>query len=161
MNAPGERPEAYGVFKPVGHVIVSFPPDADLQGAVSALAGEGFDDDAVIVYSAPQMKRQCEDDIASAGVLSSIGQELNLVKALRDLADQDYGFLMVRASKDEAVQRVAAVARRFRAERAQKFGRLVIEELISVGSNEKQVAESPDRGLDAQTRSGVEGDAHR
>jgi len=31
-----------------------------------------------------------------------------------------------------------------------------IEELIEVGSGEKQVAESPDRGLDAQTRSGRE-----
>jgi hypothetical protein len=161
MNAASERPEAYGVFKPVGHVIISFPPEADLQGAVSALSSEGFGNDVVTVYSAPQMKRQCEEDIARAGVLSTIGQELNLVKALRDLADQGYGFLMVRASKDDAVQRVAAVARRFRAERAQKFGHLLIEELISVGSNEKQVAESPDRGLDAQTRSGVEGDAHR
>jgi hypothetical protein len=158
MNAAGEHPEAYGVFKPVGHVVVSFAPEADLQGAVNALLGEGFGQDEVIVYSSLKMKRQCEADIAQAGVLSTVGQELNLVKALRDLADQGYGFVMVRASKDEAVQRVAAVARRFHAQRAQKFGRLVIEELISVGSDDKQVAESPDRGLDAQTRSGREGE---
>ncbi len=63
---------------------------------------------------------------------------------------------MVRAPKDEQAQRVAAIARRFNATRAQSYGHLMIEELIEVGSGENQVAESPERGLDAQTPSGHE-----
>ena len=153
-----DRPEqeAYGVFKPVGHVIASFPTEADAQGALTELMRSGFAAAEVVHYSPAQMKQQADRDIASAGVLASIGQELNLVKANRELAEQGNSFLVVNAPNDDATNRVADIARRFHASRAQKYGHLTIEELISVGSGEAQVAESPDRGLDAQTRSGVE-----
>ena len=156
---PTDRPEAYGVFKPVGHVIMAFATDADTQGALSALLSSGFVRDEVAVYSPEQMKSQAEADIEKAGVLATIGQELNLVRAHRDLAAQGHSFLVVRAPKGDGAQRIADIGRRFNAIRAQKYGRLLIEELIEVGSGENQVAESPDRGLDSQTRSGLEGDA--
>lgn len=142
-----KRPDAYGVFKPVGHVIVSFPTQADMQGALSALLTSGFANDEVIVYSPDQMKRQA--DIEHAGMLASIGQDLDLMKANLDLAEQGHSF------------QVADIARRFNATRAQKYGRFLIEELIEVGSGETQVFESADRGLDSLTRFGVVGDAER
>jgi hypothetical protein len=157
-----ELPEAYGVLKPVGQVIVSFPPDADLQGAVLAFEQEGFAADAIRVIAAAQMTQLANQQIQSASVLATIGQELNIIKALRDLAEQGFNFVMVRASKDDEAARVARVALKFKAERAQKFGHLIIEELIPVGSDETQMSDTPDRGLDAQTRSGLEGDVpHR
>jgi hypothetical protein len=151
-----DRPQAYGVFKPVGHVIVAFPTDADLEGALTALSRSGFAAEDIAVYTPEQMVRQADIDIDQAGVLAGIGQELNLVKSHRALAQQGHGFLVIKAPKDEQSQRVADIARRFHATRAQKYGHMMIEELIEVGSGEKQVAESPDRGLDAQTRSGRE-----
>ena len=154
---PTHRPEAYGVFKPVGHVIVSFPTEADQQGALSTLLGNGFEDDDMTVFSPEQMVRQADIDIEQAGLLASIGLELNLVKANRELAQQGHSFLVIHAPSDARAQQVADIARRFHATRAQKYGHLLIEELIEVGSGEAQVAESPDRGLDAQNRPGVEG----
>ena len=151
-----ERPEAYGVFKPVGHVIAAFPSDSDLQGALTALRRRGFADVDLVVYSPEQMKRQADIDIEQAGVLAGIGQELNLVKTHRDLAEQGHSFLIVHAPKEAQARGVADIARRFHAARAQRYGHLMIEELIDVGSRQMQVAESPDRGLDAQTRSGRE-----
>ena len=159
--SPTDRPEAYGVFKPVGHVIVALPTDADAQGALTALVGDGFAASDIALYSPEQMKRQADIDIDQAGVLAGIGQELNLVKAHRDLAEKGHSFLVVRAPKDEQAQHVADIARRFHATRAQSYGHLLIEELIEVGSGENQVAESPDRGLDAQTESGREPGATR
>lgn len=153
-----DRPEAFGVFKPVGHVIVSFPPDADMSSAADALQQSGFTADDVLRYTPEQMKRQAEIDIAKATPLASLGQELNLVKAHLELAEQGHSFLVVHAPKDDDAKRVASVALRFNAARAQQYGRFVIEELIEPGDGSKQVAESPDRGLDAQTRSGVEGE---
>ena len=153
---PTDRPEAYGVFKPVGHVIIALPSAQDAKGAKSALLGVGFEEADIVAYTPEQMKRQADIDIHQAGVLAGIGQELNLVKAHRELAIKGHSFLMVRAPKDEQAQRVADIAKRFNATRAQSYGRLLIEELIEVGSGENQVAESPDRGLDAQTRSGRE-----
>ena len=114
--------------------------------ALSALLTSGFANDEVTVYSPDQMKRQA--DIEHAGMLASIGQDLNLMKANLDLAEQGHSF------------QVADIARRFNAPRAQKYGRVRIEELIEVSSGETQVFKSADRGLDSLTRFGV-GDAER
>lgn len=156
-----DRPSAFGVFKPVGHVIVAFPSEGDTQAALTALLQGGFAPEDINVYSPEQMRRQADIDIEQAGVLAGIGQELNLVKSHRELAEKGHSFLVVKAPDDDRTQQVADIARRFHAARAQKYGRLLIEELIEVGSDEKQVAESPDRGLDAQTRSGQEASATR
>lgn len=146
-----DRPEAFGVFKPVGHVIVALPSADDAQGARSALLADGFDAASIMAYSPDEMKRQADIDIEQAGVLAGIGQELNLVKAHRDLAEKGYSFLVVKAPDDDDAQKVADIARRFHAKRAQKYGRLLIEELID-DSRENQTNESPELGLDTQTR---------
>ncbi|HEY9239917.1 MAG TPA: hypothetical protein VIP10_13830 [Burkholderiaceae bacterium] len=154
--SPNDRPAAYGVFKPVGHVIVAFPHDSDLQAAQAELVRGGLPQADITAYTPDQMRQQADIDIEQAGVLAGIGQELNLVKAHRELAMQGHSFLVVKAPNDEAANRIAEVSKRFHATRAQRYGHLMIEELIEPGSGEKQVAESPDRGLDAQTRSGEE-----
>jgi len=151
-----DHPEAFGVFKPVGHVVVSFPQAEDMQGAADALAKAGFSDGDVVRYTAQEMLEQIDEDMANASLLASIGQEMNLVKAHRALAEKGFHWLVVKAPEDEQAQRVAEVVRPFRAERAQKYGRLIIEELIEHHDDERQVPESPSRGLDAQTPSGRE-----
>ena len=154
--SPNDRPAAYGVFKPVGHVIVAFPNDSDMRKAAAALTDGGTPQAEVTSYTPDQMRQQADIDIEQAGVLAGIGQELNLVRAHRELAVQGHSFLVVKAPTDEDANRIAEVAKRFHASRAQRYGHMMIEELIEVGSDEKQVAESPERGLDAQTRSGRE-----
>lgn len=144
-----QRPDLNSTLDRVGHVIVSFPPHADMQGALAALFEAGFANDDVVAYSADQMKRQASLDIANAGPLASIGQDLNLMKADLQHAEQDFSFLVVRAAQDDKAAVVTGVARRFNASRAQKYGLLLIEELLASGSGEHQVFESGDRGLDA------------
>jgi hypothetical protein len=148
---------AYGVFKPVGHVLASFPSERDARSAVEALKTAGFPD--VAYYAPDEVRERAERDIANAGVLASIGQELNLVKQQRDLAEQGHPFVSVLAPEDDAARRAADIVARHNADRAQKFGRLIIEELIEPGSGQRQAKESPDTGLDAQTRSGHESGA--
>lgn len=145
---------AYGVFKPVGHVLASFPTERDARSAVEALKTAGFPN--VAFYPADEVRERAERDIANAGVLASIGQELNLVKQQRDLAVQGHPFVSVLAPEDDAARRAADIVARYNADRAQKFGRLIIEELIEPGTGQRQAKESPDTGLDPQTRSGHE-----
>ena len=147
---------SHGVFKPVDHVVISFPSAEDQAGAVQALASIGVGSAAITRYTPEEMIRQVETDLDNAGALASIGQEVNLVKAHRTLAEHGYHFLVVHADNDEQAQRIADTARPFNAERAQHYGHFIIEELISHPDDEAQVAESPDRGLDAQTPSGFE-----
>jgi hypothetical protein len=149
-----DLPEAFGVFKPVGHVVVSFPAEKDMQEAADALARAGFGDADVVRYTPQEMLAQIDEQMAQASVLASIGQEMNLVKAHRALAEKGFHWLVVKASEDEHARRVAEVVKPFNAERAQKYGRLLIEELIE--QHGRQVPESPSRGIDAQTPSGRE-----
>lgn len=151
-------PDTLGVFNPVGHVVISFPSADDVDKAMDALARAGFSGDDVTRYSPEQMRTQVAHDVAQASPIAAIGQELNLVKAHGALAEKGYSFLVVHAPKDAQAHEVADIARRFHAERAQRYGRFIIEELIDEGAESQQVFESPDRGLDAQTRSGKEQD---
>lgn len=151
-----QHPTSFGVFKPVGHVVVSFAAETDLDAVCAALGEQGFDADAIQRLSAAEMIVQADGDIARASPMAAIGQELNLVKAQRELAVLGNSFLVIKAAKDDEARRVAAVAECHAATRAQHYGRWLIEELIGVGTTDRQVSESPDRGLDAQTDSGTE-----
>jgi hypothetical protein len=157
-NTETDSQTANGVFKPVGHVFVSFPTERDARSAMAALKAAGFADEDVVYQSPGQVKARADKDVQNAGVLASIGQELNIAKAQRELARQGHSFLCVHAPEDDAARKVGDIVSRYSADRAQKYGRLIIEELIEPGTGQRQVAESPDRGLDSQTVSGVEGD---
>ncbi len=147
---------AYGVFKPVGHVLASFPNERDARSAIADLKQAGFADDAVAYYPPEDVLERADRDIKNSGVLANIGQELNLVKQQRALAEEGHPFISVRAPQDDDARKAGEICGRHNADRAQRFGSLIVEELIQPGSSHRQVPESPDSGLDAQTRSGHE-----
>ncbi len=141
-------PRAFGVFKPIGHVVVSLPPNVDLEKVSAALADAGVGRSEMTQYTADEMKRQIDLDMQQAGFLASIGQEMNLVKAHRELAEKGYGWLVVKPSNDDQARMIADVSSTFGARRAQHYGRFVIEELLDYGNEPVQSPESPDTGLD-------------
>lgn len=151
-----EQNRSFGVFKPVGHVVISLPDAAAASRAETALATLGLPAGAVRRYSDREMLAQIEADLATASPIAAIGQEMNLILAHRELAKRGYHWLVVAAANDEQAREIADTARAHGAERAQHYGRFIIEELIEHADDTPQVAESPDRGLDAQTPSGKE-----
>jgi hypothetical protein len=148
--------QSFGVFKPVGHIVISFPSHESQTEAAEALRNLGLTDSQLTSYTPSQMIEQIDRDIERASPLAAVGQELNLVKAQRALAVNGYYWLVVEALSDDLARRVADIAKTYGAERAQHYGRFIIEELIEHAQDETQVAESPDRGLDAQTSLGLE-----
>jgi hypothetical protein len=156
---PPEDNHSFGVYKPVGHLVISFPTPGQADTAFHGLADAGVTPDDVHRYTDLEMIEQIDRDIASASPLASLGQELNLVRAQRELAVLGYHWLVVRAGDDDRAARIAGIAAAAGAERAQLYGHFIIEELIDRPGHQPQVAESPDRGLDAQTPSGKETDA--
>ncbi len=151
-----DHPTSFGVFKPVGHVVISFPSAEQAGAAHQALDDLSLEVGAIRPYTDAQMLAQIDEDLARASPLAAVGQELNLVKAHRVLAARGYHWLVVRARDDDEARRVADCARPFGAEHAQQYGNFIIVELIEHAGELPQVAESPDRGLDAQTLSGTE-----
>lgn len=155
-TATTAAPRSFGVFKPVGHVVISFPLPEQAEQAAVMLEGRGLKPEAIHRYTDREMLRQIDEDIAGASPIAAIGQEMNLVLAHRVLAERGYHWLIVQVANDDQAAEVAAVAQAEGAERAQHYGHFIIEELINRPLDEAQVAESPDRGLDAQTPSGKE-----
>lgn len=151
---PAQR--SFGVFKPEGHVVVSFPSAGQADAAAQALQALRLPDGGLQRLSDREMLERLDDDLRHASPLAAIGQEMNLAKAQRELAARGYHWLVVRADDDALARRLAELVRPHGAERAQRYGRFLIEELIEHPGDLPQVAESPDRGLDAQTRSGEE-----
>jgi hypothetical protein len=143
-------PKAYGVFKPVNHVLMAFRNEDDLHTAETALSAQGFTAQDMTFYEPQEMLRQADEDIRNAGVLANVGQELNLVKAHRAFAEVGCSFLAVHVGDDASIRRVADIAQQAHAASAQHYGRFVIEELISSPRGDQQVFESPERGLDLQ-----------
>lgn len=142
-------PQSFGVFKPVGHTVVAFSSAKALEAAVSALLADGpFIEADLTRYSTAQMLAQTASDLQTASPLASIGQELNLVKAHRALAEQGCVFLVVHAADDEHIAKLTAVAKAAGARAAQHYGNFVIEELVAVNDGSLQLFESPDTGLD-------------
>ncbi|RZJ03357.1 MAG: hypothetical protein EOP39_21665 [Rubrivivax sp.] len=150
---------SFGVFKPVGHVVISLPDAESADQAATAIGQLGVDGGAVVRYTDREMLHQIDEDIARASPLAAVGQEMNLILAHRVLAERGFHWLVVPVKNDEQATQVARAAEREGAERAQHYGRFIIEELIERRTGVTQVAESPDRGLDAQTPSGKESEA--
>jgi len=150
------RLHAYGVFKPVGHLVVSFPSGEQADQGHATLTALGISQNHIRQYSDREMLSQANTDIEHASPLAAVGQELNLIKSHRALAELGYHWLVVHVDNDAQARTMADALKDAGAERAQLYGRFVIEELISHPGDLPQVSESPDRGLDAQTPSGLE-----
>ena len=144
-------PRSFGVFKPVEHTVVAFANSSAMESAAGALLAHGFFADDLTRYSAAQMLAQCAADLHTASPLASMGQELNLIKAYRELAQQGFSFLVVHAVDDLKVATLVDVAKAAGAQAAQRYGSFIIEELIAVTDGQLQSSESPDKGLDLKT----------
>jgi len=154
-----EENTSFGVFKPVDHVVISLPDAQSADRAAHAIGQAGVQVGEIRRFTDQEMISRIDEDMKSASPLASIGQEMNLIRAHRDLAERGFHWLVVRAEDDDQARAIAAAAEGCGAERAQYYGRFIIEELIDPDSGLNQVGESPDRGLDAQTPSGQEGGA--
>ena len=151
-----EYNKTFGVFKPVGHVVISFPTADEARQTARELGPLGVEGDAVRFLTDREMLAQIDSDLENASPLAGVGQELNLIKAHQALAERGFHFLVIRVKDDEQAAAVADCAKAHGAERAQNYGHFIIEELISHPDDMPQVFESPDRGLDPQTPSGEE-----
>jgi hypothetical protein len=151
-----EEQTSFGVFKPVGHTVISFPTADQAAEARKALGSLGVTGDEVHSYTDQEMLSQIDRELKTASPLASIGQEMNLVLAHQSLAKEGYHWLIVHTPDDELARQVAACVEPLGAERAQLYGRFIIEELINHADAPPQVAESPDRKLDSDTPSGRE-----
>ena len=143
-------PTSFGVFKPVDHVVLALENAAVAKEVTTQLLALGFSAADVVHYTPQEMKNQVDANVLTASALASLGQDLNLVKAHRALAEQGCSFLVVYAPQPEQVQQIQTLANAVGAKSAQRYGSLIVEELLDAPGDQRQVFESPDRGLDTE-----------
>lgn len=125
-----ERPQVLGTFKPVGHVLLALPDDQCTGEAARALRDAGFADEDLIAYSAGEAAEQMRDMLQHASEFAGFGYEVTLMRRYHELAEGGCCWLLVYAPEDEQAGAVAEVAKRHGALAADKFHRLVVEDLL-------------------------------
>ncbi len=135
-----DPPTSLGVFKPVGHIVIAFRNEAQVQAAVIALLAQGHASEALVRYTPAEMTAQVNAQVAAASPLAEFGQEINLIKSHRALALRGCSFLVVHAPEDAQAEAVADLARAMKAVSAQRYTTFLIEELIEAPVEEAMEA---------------------
>jgi hypothetical protein len=125
-----DHPQSFGAFKPVGHVVVALPDDLAAAQAVRALRNAGFEAEDILQYTAAEENDEMDRMLRHASDFSGSGYEVSLMRRYKQLAEQGASWLIVYAPDDERAARVADTVKAQGALMAEKYHRLVIEDLI-------------------------------
>ena len=125
-----DRPLSFGAFKPVGHVVIALPTDALAHATVGALLADGFDADDILQYDAAEEGAELDAMLGQASGAGGFGYELPLMRMYRELAREGCAWLIVYAPDDAHATRVAAIAAAHGARIAERYHRLVVEDLL-------------------------------
>lgn len=125
-----DLPTSFGAFKPVGHVVVALPDDARAGDAVRALLRDGFEDEDVLVFSAAEEGDRMDRMLGHVSDFAGFGYEVTLMRRYQELARRGCAWLLIFAPDDARANRAAAIVREHGALMAERYHRLVIEDLL-------------------------------
>jgi len=125
-----DHPQSFGAFKPVGHVVVAMPDDTRAAAAAKALRAAGFEHEDVLEYTAAEENDEMDLMLQHASDFSGFGYEVSLMRKYQELAREGASWLIVYAPDDQRTQKVADIVKDHGARMAEKYHRLVIEDLI-------------------------------
>lgn len=125
-----DHPQSFGTFKPVGHVVLAMPDDASAAAAVDHLQRTGFGREDILEYTAAEEENEMDRMLQHASDFAGFGYEVTLMRRYQELAHGGASWLIVFAPDDDSAARVAEAARTHGALMAEKYHRLVIEDLL-------------------------------
>jgi hypothetical protein len=123
-------PTSHGVFKPVGHVMIGLPTQAQANTLVAALHGAGWSGSDVRQFSPVESGAEFRAMFDNAGPLASLGYEITLLQRYIDLTEAGYRWLLVHAEEGERAMQAAEAAKQCGATQAVYYRALIVEELI-------------------------------
>ena len=123
-------PTSFGVFKPVGHVMVGLPSQTQVDALVVALHGAGWPGARVRQFSPGESVAELQAMLDKAGPLANFGYEIVLLRRYLSLTLEGYRWLLVQVDDTEAAEAAAKIARGCGATLAVHYRALTVEELI-------------------------------
>ncbi len=123
-------PTSFGVFKPVGWVMVGLPTQANADALAAALEAAGWSSAAVLHFKHSETVEELQAMADNASALAGFGFEITLLRRYVALAKEGYCWLLVKVDGLEHAAAAAEVARGHGATLAVHYRALTIEELI-------------------------------
>jgi hypothetical protein len=129
-GSPANLPTSFGVFKPVGDVMIGLPTQAQLDALVAALGDAGWARSTVRQFSPRDSATELQAMVDQAGALAGFGYEISLLRRYVSLTAQGYRWLLVKADDSERAAAAAQIAQGCGATLAVYYRTLVVEDLI-------------------------------
>ena len=125
-----DHPQSFGAFKPVGHVVVAMPDDVRAAAAALALRAAGFEAEDILEYTAAEEDDEMDRMLGKASDMAGFGYEVSLMRRYQELARAGASWLIVFAPDDERTVKVTDAVKPHGALIAEKYHRLVVEDLL-------------------------------
>ena len=114
-HQPPPPPTQFGVFYPLGHVVVALESREDAERSRQLLIDGGYDESDVTLWSSSEVAAGARELQQSAGVIAKMfGAEIAAMDKHIELADAGYTFLVAYCPSDLDTKRLMNVARRLR-----------------------------------------------
>lgn len=120
-----------GVFYPTGWMVLMFPGEQEARDAARRLADNGFADEAVVLVTPEDFRRDIVGATGDDKILPSAGSEGDTVRRFSELARQGHHGLMVHAPGTEEADRAMALLRDCPISYGQRYRKLVIEDVVA------------------------------
>ena len=120
-----------GAFYPTGWMVLMFPGEQQAQEAARLLAGQGFADDALMMLTPEDVRRELLGAKGDEAILPSAGTEGDTVRKFAELSAQGHHGLMVHAPHAEESDRVMELLKDCPISYGQKYRKLVIEDIVA------------------------------
>lgn len=119
-----------GQFYPTGHIVAMFPGEEAARTAGQALVAAGIDAAELSLITPEKMMGDVARTVGSGDMpLPSAGTEGDTIRRFTHLAAQGQWALLIHAPDNEAAERVMKALEDHRPSHAQRYRRLVIEDL--------------------------------
>ena len=130
MIASQTAPTSFGVFKPVGSVMVGLPDQAQADALEAALQRLGWANDEIAHFVPTDTIEELEQMVENAGPLAGFGYELTLLRRYLALSQKGTKWLLVQVKDNDHAGMVAESARDSGAILAVHYKTLTVEELL-------------------------------
>lgn len=130
MNTADTLPTSFGVFKPVGNVMMGLPAQAQADALALALQDAGWPADAIVHFTPSETVADMAAMLDNASGLAGFGYEITLLRRYLELARAGYRWLLVRVDDTEHAAAAAELARGCGATLAVHYRALTVEDLI-------------------------------
>jgi hypothetical protein len=126
----GDVPTWFGLFKPVGWLMVGLPSPALADTLEQSLHSAGWTEAQVLRFNPGESLSQLRAMTDDPGPLADFGHEVTLLRRYVELAKQGYGWCLVKVDDNPQAVEAAAIARDGGATLAVHYRLLTMEELI-------------------------------